>query len=242
MIYIYLTVEMRTFSKDIDLINDILTDIIKVMLEGHSSEQLKTNILKLDRIHTSDTFKEKKQLQGHVLDGKMFGLRIKALLIMMRCMVFVIRHLIPYTHKSLKKIKDDIKKAAPVISNDKNLGINPDVIQHIISKIEDFEMKKGFLKKRITSIKLAGYFKTNYKYLSKVIRHQKQKTFVNYINDLRIDYIVERLTKEPLLRRYTNSALAHEAGFCTAQNFIGAFRKRMKVSPGYFVDELNTMN
>ena len=117
--------------------------------------------------------------------------------------------------------------------------INPQIVQHILVKLANFENKNGFLKKDLTAGKLAEAFDTNYKYLSRVIRSHRDKSFVNYINDLRVDYIIDRLKNEHLLRNYTNGALADEAGFSTAQHFVTAFKKRAKLSPGYFVEELN---
>jgi AraC-like DNA-binding protein len=121
------------------------------------------------------------------------------------------------------------------------LDINPVVVENIIKRMAEFENKKKFLQKDINAYKLAESIGTNYKYLSKVIRQHKDKSFVNYINDLRIDYIVERLKSEPRLRNYTNGALADESGFSTAQHFTTAFKKRARISPGYFMEELNNI-
>jgi tetratricopeptide (TPR) repeat protein len=119
--------------------------------------------------------------------------------------------------------------------------INPAIVESILQKLSKFEDKKGYLKKDLNTNKLAESCDTNAKYLSKVINYYKQKSIVTYINDLRIDYLVERLKNESLLRNYTNGALADEAGFSTAQQFTAAFKKRAKISPGYFVEELNKL-
>lgn len=156
-----------------------------------------------------------------------------------------------YRHRKLQKIYRQrfealLKNDAPIpedkVSSPKDMpDINPVIVNHILSKLEDFEKKKGYLKKDIKATKLAETFNTNYKYLAKVISVHRRKSFVNYINDLRIDYLVARLKEEPLLRKYTNGALASEAGFSTAQHFVTAFKKRAGMPPGYFVEELEKL-
>ncbi|PHK24316.1 hypothetical protein VF12_37655, partial [Nostoc linckia z15] len=81
--------------------------------------------------------------------------------------------------------------------------INPAIVESILKKLSQFEDKKGYLKKDLNTNKLAESCDTNSKYLSKVINYYKQKSIVAYINDLRIDYLVERLKNESLLRNYT---------------------------------------
>jgi AraC-like DNA-binding protein len=74
--------------------------------------------------------------------------------------------------------------------------------------------------------------------LSKVINEQKGKTFVHYINDLRITYAVDQLQAQPKLRNYTMLSLAKEFGFNSAEAFAAAFYKRHKIKPTFFIKEL----
>lgn len=133
-----------------------------------------------------------------------------------------------------------ISKSPP--SSHEKLDVNPAIVESIIKKLDEFENRRGYLKKDLNANKLASSCNTNSKYLSKVINYHKQKSIVTYINDLRIDYLVQRLKNENLLRNYTNGALADEAGFSTAQHFTAAFKKRTKISPGYFTEELNKLS
>lgn len=192
---------------------------------------------------TAHLLAEKERLQASLSRSCFYGWMIKILLmvVLIAAIIIVRRYLrLRKLYKQRFEIllkKDLLQEPEPIISDNAELDINPAIVQNIITKLQDFERKKGFLKKDLTATKLAESFDTNYKYLSKVIRHQKQKSFVNYINDLRIDYLVDRLKAEPLLRRYTNGALAEESGFSTAQHFVTAFKKKAGISPGYFVEE-----
>jgi AraC-like DNA-binding protein len=192
---------------------------------------------------TAELLAEKEKLQADLSKSSMHGWIFKGLL----TVAFVVVIILIRRHLKLRKLyrerfeellkKDPNDKAEQVHPINGELDINPAIVKQILTKLEDFEHKKGFLKKNLTAVKLAESFDTNYKYLSKVIRHYKQTSFINYINDLRIDYLVERLKAETLLRKYTNGALASEAGFSTAQHFVNAFKKRAGMPPGYFVDE-----
>lgn len=189
---------------------------------------------------TAELLAEKEQIQSDLNNSRWSGYIFKGAI---AALVLTLLYLF-YRHRKLQKIyrqrfeellKNDIQESADKVSAPKEVvDINPVIVSNILSKLEEFERKKGYLKKDIKATKLAETFSTNYKYLSKVINAHRGKSFVNYINDLRIEYLVARLKEEPLLRKYTNSALASEAGFSTAQHFVTAFKKRTGMPPGYF--------
>lgn len=132
---------------------------------------------------------------------------------------------------------DEIVKEVKII--DKTiLDINPDAVSVVLKQLEKFERDKKFLEKDWTLVKLSADFNSNTKYLSKIIFHYRDKKFVEYLNDLRIDYIIELLKKDKVIRNYTNKALAEEAGFSSTQRFTNAFISRTEISPSYFIQEL----
>lgn len=144
---------------------------------------------------------------------------------------------------SVDEEKNDSVNIEPIANNDENLpkkpDINEEVIQSILLQLEKFEQKKKFLQKDLTLINLASKFNTNSNYLSKVINYYKGKNYINYINDLRIDYIVFLIKEEPKYRNYTIKALSEEAGFNTSQHFSKAFYAKTGIYPSYFVTEIN---
>lgn len=119
-----------------------------------------------------------------------------------------------------------------------DLNISDDIIQIILKELKDFEKNKLYLNPNISVQSLANDFNTNSRYLSAIINAKKQKTFVNYINDLRIDNIVKELKSNTILRKYTMKAISEEAGFKTAESFSKAFFKRTGLKPSYFIKEL----
>lgn len=119
-----------------------------------------------------------------------------------------------------------------------SIGIAAEVVQLLLEKLADFECTRGFLERTITIQKVALQLNTNTKYLSKVINEQKGKTFVHYINDLRITYAVDQLQMQPKLRNYTMLSLAKEFGFNSAEAFSAAFYKKHKIKPSFFIKAL----
>ncbi|MEP0266818.1 AraC family transcriptional regulator [Dokdonia sp.] len=134
-----------------------------------------------------------------------------------------------------KKVRS-VSKNKHVLS--KNITISEELIDSILGKLENFEKKKGFLKTNLKVTSLAKRFSTNTKYLSEVIKIHKGKPFVHYINDHRIDYILNELQENNILRHYTIKGIAEEAGFNTSESFAAAFKKRTGLKPSYFLKNL----
>ena len=76
--------------------------------------------------------------------------------------------------------------------------------------------------------------------MSKIINHYQKKTFTYYINDLRIDYVVNRLKEDISFRKYTIEAIGKEAGFKTSRAFSEGFKKKTGLYPSYFISKLNS--
>lgn len=134
-------------------------------------------------------------------------------------------------------VKEDIKNGHNGIED-----IHKDTVALILKQLEKFERDKKFLEKDLTSIKLAAVFKSNPKYLSKIIYHFRGKKFPTYIADLKIDYLIALLKEDKKVRKYSNIALAEEAGFSSTQRFTIAFHARAGCPPSYFIEELSKIS
>ncbi|MFW0739883.1 helix-turn-helix domain-containing protein [Flavobacterium sp. T12S277] len=125
-----------------------------------------------------------------------------------------------------------------VKSGIENIGINEELVEQILEKLTHFEKTKGYLFSNVTVQSLSSTFETNSKYVSKVVNTYKEKTFVQYINDLRIDYALQSLEEDSKLQKYTIQALAVEFGFNNAESFSTAFYKKTGIKPVYFIKQL----
>ncbi len=134
--------------------------------------------------------------------------------------------------KRLEKIVSLLEKTKqePTHDDEKDtsskLNIDPLIVHTILENLKAFENERGFLNSKITLHEFAKKLQTNTKYLSKVINTYKLKSFRNYINDLRVQYSIEKLEKNTSYRNYTVHAMAEEAGFSNRESFSKAFRKK----------------
>lgn len=113
--------------------------------------------------------------------------------------------------------------------------LSDEKLQHIKLQLEKFESSKSFLRKNITVDILAKDFNTNRDYISKSVNELKEKNFSQYINELRINYIIEELNQNEKLRKFTISAIADEAGYNNSESFSNAFKKITNTLPSYYI-------
>ncbi len=135
-----------------------------------------------------------------------------------------------------KQLKND--KAT---HNSEPIGISSKIIDDIINKLDKFEKSDKFIEKNITSSLLAKKFNTNIRYLSKIINTYKKKSVVTYLNDLRIEYTIQKLKNEKRFRKFTIHAIANEVGFNTSEAFSKAFHKKTGIYPSYFIKQLDKL-
>lgn len=120
----------------------------------------------------------------------------------------------------------------------KTSTISEVIVNQILRNLEDFENENDYLNNKVSIKTLSEKFETNSRYLSIVVNEYKEKTFINYINDLRIDYAIYDLQKNRTVRKYTLQALAVEYGFNNAESFSTAFSKKTGLKPIFFIKEL----
>ena len=116
--------------------------------------------------------------------------------------------------------------------------ISDETLASILSKLNKFESSDKYLKKNINLSSLAHSLNTNQRYLTEIIKIQKGKSFSNYINGLKIEYITQKLYDDPHYLEYKISYLAEECGFASHQVFITVFKKETGVTPSYFIGNL----
>lgn len=111
--------------------------------------------------------------------------------------------------------------------------------QKILDKLKEFEESNLYISKNISLSYLAIYCQTNNKYLSHLINTYKDKDFNNYINELRIKHIINKLQNNSQFRSYKIAILAEEAGFSSPNKFSTVFKKVTSISPSLFIKHLN---
>lgn len=124
----------------------------------------------------------------------------------------------------------------------KEHSIPNEIVTQILTSLDKFEKEHHYISSETTLTSLAKNFETNSKYLSQIINEYKEKSFNNYINELRINYSVVKLKDDSRFRKYTIKAIANEVGFNTAESFSKAFYKNTGIKPSYFIKELESNN
>ena len=150
------------------------------------------------------------------------------------------------TPKSSQVEEGDFRKVAVTYSEavvqketKKTSLLSPEKEEELLQKLRDFENTKLFLGKQISLPFLAAELDTNIKYLSEVIKKYKDKNFNAYINDLRIQYIVNLLKTDSSYLNYKVSYLAEITGFSSHSAFTSIFKSITGMSPNDFIQQIS---
>lgn len=148
--------------------------------------------------------------------------------------------------KVLEKLKAKQNNPETLLSTDSKIDkvqekdektalMSPEAEKKLLEKLQDFEESQLFLERKVSLPYVATEIETNTKYLSYIIKKHKGKDFNEYINDLRINYIVQKITDDPIYRQYKINTLAEEAGFSSHSKFATVFKATIGVSPSEFI-------
>lgn len=143
--------------------------------------------------------------------------------------------LIKNLEKTNSIVEEDIQQE---VLSDKSINITDETVKMILVKLEKFEKSQKFIKKDLSLTSLANDMNTNTRYLSEIIKQYKESNYNNYINGLRIQYIINVLYENPIYREYKISYLAEVCGFSSREVFAVIFKKETGVSPSYFISNL----
>lgn len=97
---------------------------------------------------------------------------------------------------------------------------------------------QDFLDSNFSIQHFAKSLNTNTSYLSYIINKKYNKSFKEYLTQLRIAYLIDKLQKDKEYKKYTIKSLAEEIGYTNASAFTRAFKKYKGVTPSNFIKEL----
>lgn len=119
-----------------------------------------------------------------------------------------------------------------------NLSIDEAKENKIVEKLLALENKLEYLNADFTLPYVAKKIKTNTTYLSYVVNKRFGKSFGEYSNELKINYVINEMITNHMYRKYSTQAIAESVGFKNAVSFAKSFRKRTGVSPAQFASNL----
>ncbi|MCG1034832.1 AraC family transcriptional regulator [Polaribacter sargassicola] len=127
-----------------------------------------------------------------------------------------------------------IKKVKPL-----KLMISKKIKKRLIVRLKEFEESKKFLDKNMSVTKLVGLLNTNTKYFRIFLKEHKNRDYNHYINELRINYIVDKLTTDKDYLNYKISYLADECGFSSHSKFSACFKSIVGIPPSEFIKNIS---
>ena len=139
-----------------------------------------------------------------------------------------------------------ISKNTPLVISDENksskLILSEKIENELADKLKEFEKSKRFLDKDMSLPTLLGLLNTNPKYFRNFLKNHKNTDYTNYINELRINYIKDKLSSDKDYLNYKISYLANECGFSSHSKFSACFKNITGFSPSEFIENIKKAN
>jgi len=157
--------------------------------------------------------------------------------------IFLLSYLNFKKKKKILKISTELlNNSAFKINNEPSKEIvkthfSEELKEELFKKISLFEKNKEYLNSDIKISTLSEKMNTNSRYLSILINNYMHKNFTQYINDLRITYVIDLLKNEKKYQNYTVNALSIECGFKSSESFSRTFKKKTGIYPSQFIAE-----
>lgn len=109
----------------------------------------------------------------------------------------------------------------------------------LVSKLMQFENGIAFTEKGFTQSNLATILETNTKYLNYLLKKHRSKNFNDYVNGLKINFIVDKIYNHPEYLNYKISYLSEICGFSSQSRFTHIFKQEQGMSPSEFITQLS---
>lgn len=140
-------------------------------------------------------------------------------------------------HKNKPSEESNQEKALPE-GKPSMLSIDEEKENEIVKRLVNLEKKLQYLNPDFTQQAVAKKIKTNTTYLSYVVNKRFGKTFSEYVNELKINYVINEMISNPTFRKYSTQAMAESVGYKNAVSFTKTFSKRTGVTPVQFIKKV----
>lgn len=238
-------IELLSQYKKQGLIDEQI-QLMEKIIRLDSIEDIRNKKLKIELDKNYDAVlieKEKRKLIHEIQTAKKKK-NYTYLFVVLGCLIILLA-LGMIAKKKKQQYDEQLEKEVAKLQTPKNerikkneLVIKQEIVDEVLNKLKTFEEELHFLQSDLTLSKTAKKLKTNSTYLSKIINEQKQKSFSNYINDLRISHCIHLIDSDPKFRKYSMKSLAQEVGFNNLQSFVSAFKKSKQANPTEFFNNL----
>lgn len=123
-----------------------------------------------------------------------------------------------------------------------NLNLDEEKENILFERLIKLEEQEIYLNQDFTLQFVAKKIKTNTTYLSYIVNKRFGKTFSEYANELKINYVINEMITNKSYRKYSTQAIAESVGYKNATSFTKLFNKKTGLSPVKFAEKLNQDN
>lgn len=214
----------------------------------HSTEDIKNKSLHF--LHNYDLNSIKAESKKIITSKDYFKISLISILVLLASVVFSFYYyykLQKEKHNRFLKIIQDLKESNKPVENLLSIDkpaiqskqtIDKDLIEKFTFGLKKLEQKESYLDPNFKLAFVAKKLNTNTAYLSQYFNQVMQKTFSEYTQDLRTQYVLQKLNDAPYFRKYTLQAIAEEVGYKDANTFVRVFKKQTGLSPNYYIEKL----
>nr|WP_129733615.1 helix-turn-helix domain-containing protein [Parabacteroides goldsteinii] len=221
--------ETKQYEKAVNLL--ILRDSIQQITNNINKERNDKNIM--DRLQINDLMHRIKIQEVELMDSHRLLVAFGTCLILFISLVGAVFYIYRQRKKQQVAIFEQKKEAelrqASAIPELKALSPQEKLFQAAQKKVKSGKL---YLDKDISLDSLAKILETNRSYLSSSINTCSGKNFNQWINDFRIDYLLERIHSGQKL-----STLAEKAGFVSTDSFYRNFKRKTNLTPSEYLKQ-----
>ena len=136
--------------------------------------------------------------------------------------------------KKIDKLIAYIKSLEKDQSNDTHT-IKEEKARIILDKLKKIEKQELFKSQSYSLNKVAKKIGSNSTYVSQAINTYWNKSFVEYTNELRINYILLKLKEDSMYQKFKLEAISESVGYKSLRSFNKHFKEQTGLSPRQYI-------
>ncbi|MBC8619574.1 AraC family transcriptional regulator [Parabacteroides faecis] len=220
----------KQYKKAVDLL--IYRDSIQQIITKAEKERDDKNLI--DRLQISDLIHKLEMQKVELMDTQRLLVAFGTCIILFIALMGTVYHIYRQRKKRVAILIEQEKEEQRRQTSVSPENAKPLSQQEILFRTAQKKVKSGklYLDKEISLDSLAKILDTNRTYLSSCINTCSGKNFNQWINDFRIDYLLERIHSGQKL-----SVLAEKAGFVSTDSFYRNFKRKTNLTPNEYLKQ-----
>jgi AraC-like DNA-binding protein len=239
-------------GKSYELLNSVI--FFAIILSGIFYTIISLQKLEKHRKAIGEQFSSTEKINLKWLSYLILGLSVIWVLVFFRIDKYIFSAVVFYVlfigYFGIKQV-DIFTNVVPQIPDENEIDVQPEKIKYEKSKISSEEVsaiqkklsvliqtEKTYTDPELTLSDLAQKINVHPNTLSQIINSVEQKSFYEYINDLRVEEF-KKLIAIPHNQKFTLLSLAFESGFNSKTAFNRNFKKATNLSPTEYLKQAN---